>query len=65
MGVLNRGANLDKDIQPFRRGKAILVAIVGDRDAPHEFHDEIRPAGMSSASVKYFYDEARKLWNSG
>ena len=37
-------------------GKMILVAIIGDFDAAHQFHDEVGPAGVRGAGVKDFGD---------
>ena len=52
MGVLNRTANLDEEIQPFARGK--LVAVVGDLNPAHQFHDEVRSPRLRRARVEYF-----------
>jgi hypothetical protein len=43
MRVLDRLADLDEEIEAVLRGELILVAVIGDADAPHQFHDEVRP----------------------
>src|SRR5438552_13892637 len=45
MRVLDGLTDLREKLQPFFGAKIALVAVVGDFDAPHQFHDEIRPAG--------------------
>ena len=42
--VLDGLADLDEQVEPFLGGEIILVAVVGDADAAHQFHHEIRPA---------------------
>src|SRR4249920_1089714 len=41
--VLNRLANLDEQIEPVLGSEIGLVAVIGDADATHQFHDEIGP----------------------
>jgi hypothetical protein len=43
MRVLDGLANLDEQIEPFLGGEVGLVAVVGDLDAAHQFHHEVRP----------------------
>jgi len=38
--VLNGLANFDKEVEPLARRQVVLVAVVGDLDAAHQFHDE-------------------------
>ncbi len=54
--VLDGLANLNEQIQPFMGGKIVLVAVIGDFDAAHQFHDEIRPAGVRRAGVQHLRD---------
>ena len=46
-------ADLDEQLQPLAGGQVVLVAVVGDLDAPHQFHDEERPAGLGRAGVEH------------
>ena len=52
--VLNGVADLDEEIQPLACGKLLLIAIVGDLYAPHQFHHEIWPASVSRARIEHF-----------
>ena len=54
--VLDRPANLNQQIQPFLGGEVVLVAVIGDFDAAHQFHDEIGPAGIRGTRVQEFRD---------
>ena len=38
------------------RGELVLVAVIGDLDAAHQFHDEVRPAGFRRAGVEHLGD---------
>jgi hypothetical protein len=53
MRVLDGSTNLNEQIKPFPGGEVILVAVIRDLDAPHQFHDEIRPAGFRRAGVQH------------
>jgi hypothetical protein len=44
VGVLHRPANRQEQVQPRRGREAALVAVVRDRYAPDQLHDELRPA---------------------
>ena len=37
-------------------GKIVLVAVVGDLDAAHQFHDEVRPARFGRAGIEHLGD---------
>ena len=52
MRMLNRVANLHEQIQPLARVQLVLVAIIRDPNAAHQFHDEVRPAGIGRAGVE-------------
>src|SRR5262249_5500560 len=56
MRVLDGAANLNEKIEPFARGKVILLAIVCDLDTAHQFHDEVRAARLGRAAVEHFRD---------
>ena len=53
VGMLNRLANLSEEFQPLFSGKVVLVAVVGNASALDQFHDEVRPAAVSSASIEH------------
>ena len=52
MGVLDRVANLDEQLEPLTRIELVLVAVVGDRNAPHQFHHEVGPARFGGAGIE-------------
>ena len=52
MGVLERVADGDEEPEPVRGRERGLVAVVGDADAAHQFHDEKRPARGCRAGVE-------------
>ena len=37
-------------------GQVVLVAVVGDLDAPHQFHDEVGPAGLRGPGIQHLGD---------
>ncbi len=45
--------HLDEQIKPFPGGEIGLVAVVGDLDAAHQFHDEEGPARVGRAGVEH------------
>ena len=47
VGVLDRLADRDEQLQPLPRGEPVLVAVLGDRHALDQLHDEVRPARPS------------------
>jgi len=61
MGVPNGLKDPDEKVEPFTRGKIMLV---GDLDAMHQFHDEIGPAGGKVGRVSPLRAEAHPS-NSG
>ena len=52
MGVLNRLADLNEEIEPFTCGKPVLVAELGDLGAPNQFHDKVGPASLRRAAIQ-------------
>ena len=52
MRVLDRRAHVAKERQPLARAQPSLVAVLRDRDALHQFHDEERPPILRRASVE-------------
>jgi hypothetical protein len=52
VGVMNGVAHLEEKLEPFPDGGAALVAVAGDGQAAHEFHDEVGPAQAGGASVE-------------
>ena len=51
MGVLHRAADLDEQVEPLPGAEVFLVAVGGDRDATHQFHDEEWPALAALATI--------------
>ena len=51
-GVLHRRADLAEERQSFRQAEPVLVAVVGERDALDQLHDEERPAAVGGAGVE-------------
>ena len=56
MGMLDRLANGDEQLQPLPRREVVLVAVLGDRHASDQVHDEVRPAGRWSSGVQHVGD---------
>ena len=56
MGVLNGLADLDEQLQPLARIEPPLVAELGDRDAPDQFHHEVGAAAVRRAGVEHLGD---------
>ena len=54
MGVLDRMADLDEQLEPFTCIEMILIAVVSDFDAAHQFHDEVRPACVRCSGLQDF-----------
>ncbi len=52
VGVLDRLADRHKQLQPLPRGQLVIVAILGDRHAVDQLHDEIRQAGFGGPNVE-------------
>ena len=52
MRVLNRLANLNKQVQPFASRQVVLVTVVGDFDAAYQFHDKVGTAGVRRTSLQ-------------
>ena len=50
--VLHRRADLAEQRQPVRQAEAVLVAVLGERDALDQLHDEERPAVVGRAGVE-------------
>ena len=50
--VLQGMADLDEEVEPLLGREMILVAVVGDLDPPHQFHDEVGPAGVGRARIQ-------------
>ena len=52
MGVLDRLADGDEQLQPLLRREVIAVAVLGDRHALDQLHHEVRAAGVGGAGVE-------------
>ena len=52
MGVLDRLADRDEQLEPFAGRELVAVAVLGDRDALDQLHDEVGPAGVGRAGVE-------------
>jgi len=51
MRMLDGLTDLREKVQPIFSGKIMLIAVVGDFDTAHEFHDEVRrPVSVAPAS---------------
>ena len=51
VGVLDRLADRDEQLQPGLHREPLLVAVLGERHALDQFHDEERLAGRGEAAV--------------
>ena len=43
-------------LEPLVGGELVLVAVLGDPDAAHQFHDEVGPARVGRAGVEHLGD---------
>ena len=53
LSVLDRVADLDEQAQPLGGGEPVLVAVIADLDAAHQFHDEVRAPRFGGAGVQH------------
>ena len=51
MRVLNGLADIDEQFQSLRCGQPIIVTEFGDRDAPHQFHHEVRSSRFRGPAI--------------
>src|SRR5262249_37875469 len=51
VGVLDRLAHWDKQLEAFERREPVAVAVLGDRDALDELHDEVGVSGFGRPRV--------------
>ena len=56
MGMLDCGADGEKQVESLLGAQLVLVAIAGDRDAFDQFHHEVRLAGVGCARFEHFGD---------
>ena len=54
--MLDGPANLNEQVQALASIEMVLVAVVGDLDAAHEFHDKIRAAGLGGTGIEHAGD---------
>ena len=62
--VLDGLANFNEQVEAFGGRKIGLVAILGDFYAAHQFHDEVRPAGLGRPAIKFAILRAARRRNS-
>src|SRR3974390_1356759 len=53
MGVLDRLANLDEQLESVCSGELVLVAVIGDFYSTHQLHDEEWAAGVGRPSIQH------------
>ena len=53
VGVLDGLADRDEQREPFAGGQPVAIAVVGDRNAGHVLHHEVRPALVGRARVEH------------
>ena len=56
MRVLHGVADGDEELEPLRGREVGLVAVIGDANAAHQFHDEEWPARGRRASIEHLRD---------
>jgi hypothetical protein len=49
MGAVDSLADLEKEVEALEDGEVVLPAVIGNFDAVHQLHDEIRPPRLCSA----------------
>ena len=54
--VLDRLADRDEQLQPLARRELVVVAVLGDRHAVDQLHDEVGPAAVGRAGVEHLGD---------
>jgi hypothetical protein len=54
--VLDGVADLDEQIQPLLWSRLVLVAVIRDAHAAHQFHHEVRPARVGRARIQHARD---------
>jgi len=54
--VLNGVTDLHEKVESLRSGKIVLVAILGDAHAAHQFHDEVRAARRGGTTIMHLGD---------
>ena len=52
VGVLDRLADRHEQLQPLARRQVVVVAVLGDRHAVDQLHDEVRAAGFRGPGVE-------------
>ena len=52
VGVLHGLADREEQVQPLAGRELLLIAVVDDRDALDQLHDEVRPAALRRAGVE-------------
>src|SRR5687768_17630121 len=61
VSVLDGVTDLVEQFEPLAYAQAILVAILGDRRAAHQLHDEVRPPGPRRAPVQRSEEHTSEL----
>ena len=56
VSVLDGLADGDEQLKSLARGELLVIAVLCDRDALDQFHDEIGPAGLGAAGVEHAGD---------
>jgi hypothetical protein len=56
MGVLDRLAHFDDELEPRVRRQLILVTISVDGNATHQFHHKVESAPPGAARIVYLHD---------
>jgi len=56
MRVLHGVANLDHEFETFAQRKLVLIAVIGDANATHQFHHEVRASAIGGSSVEHLRD---------
>jgi hypothetical protein len=52
VGVLDRLADRHEQLQPLARRQVVVVAVLGDRHAVDQLHDEVRPARFRGPAIE-------------
>ena len=53
MGMLHRVTDVDKQAKSFFQAKLMLLAILGDRHAPHQFHHKVGSSRLGRSRIEH------------
>ncbi len=58
VSVLHRLAHRQEQVEPVAGRELPLIAVLDNRDSPHQLHHEVRPAALGRAGIEHLGDVA-------